>query len=84
MNRRTMKKIIGLCCATFLLSGCHIYKSYDRPESIDATGIYRDGDVTDSTGTVELELRFVGYVYVKTLQLNITAKNENNSYALAA
>ncbi len=32
----------------------------------------------------ELELRFVGYVYVKTLQLNITAKNENNSYALAA
>ena len=42
MNRRTMKKIIGLCCATFLLSGCHIYKSYDRPESIDATGIYRD------------------------------------------
>lgn len=32
----------------------------------------------------ELELRFVGYVYAKTLQLNITAKNENNSYALAA
>jgi hypothetical protein len=31
----------------------------------------------------EPELRFVGYVYVKTLQLNITAKNEN-SYALAA
>ena len=24
-----------------------------------------NGDVTDSTGTVELELRFVGYVYVK-------------------
>ena len=42
MNRRTMKKIIGLCCATFLLSGCHIYKSYDRPESIDATGNYGD------------------------------------------
>ncbi len=41
------------------------------------------GDVTDSTGIVEPELRFVGYVYVKTLQLNITAKNEN-SYALAA
>lgn len=42
------------------------------------------GDVTDSTGIVELELRFVGYVYVKTLQLNITAKNENNTFALAA
>lgn len=43
-----------------------------------------NGDVTDSTGIVELELRFVGYVYVKTLQLNITAKNENNTFALAA
>ena len=32
--------------------------------------------VTDSTGIVELELRFVGYGYVKTLQLNITAKNK--------
>ena len=34
----------------------------------------------DSTGIIELELRFVGYVYVKTLQLNITAKNENNTF----
>ncbi len=25
-----------------MLSSCHIYKSYDRPESIDANGIYRD------------------------------------------
>lgn len=39
-----MKKIIGLCCATLLLSSCHIYKSYDRPESIDANGIYRNPD----------------------------------------
>ncbi len=31
-----------MMCATALLSSCHIYKSYDRPESIDATGIYRD------------------------------------------
>jgi hypothetical protein len=29
-----------------------------------------------STGIIELELRFVGYVYVKTLQLNITAKTK--------
>lgn len=41
-EQKNNEKIIGLCCATFLLSGCHIYKSYDRPESIDATGIYRD------------------------------------------
>ena len=39
----TMKKqIIYLVCATALLSSCHIYKAYERPDSIDATGIYRD------------------------------------------
>ncbi len=39
----TMKKqIIYMVCATALLSSCHIYKAYDRPDSIDATGIYRD------------------------------------------
>lgn len=32
----------------------------------------------------ELWWRLEGYVFVKTLQLNITAKNNNNSYALAA
>lgn len=36
------KQIIGLLCATTLLSSCHIYKSYDRPENIEATGLYRD------------------------------------------
>ena len=34
--------IIGLMCLTAMMSGCHIYKSYDRPETIDASGIYRD------------------------------------------
>ena len=29
-------------CATALLSSCHIYKAYDRPEDISAEGIYRD------------------------------------------
>ena len=29
-------------CATALLSSCHIYKAYDRPEEITADGIYRD------------------------------------------
>ena len=39
----TMKKqIIYMVCATALLSSCHIYKAYERPDSIDATGIYRD------------------------------------------
>ena len=37
-----MKKIICLMCATALLSSCHIYKSYDRPEDITVEGLYRD------------------------------------------
>ena len=31
-----------MVCATALLSSCHIYKAYDRPEDITADGIYRD------------------------------------------
>ena len=34
--------IFYLMCATALLSSCHIYKAYDRPEDINADGIYRD------------------------------------------
>ena len=29
-------------CTTALLSSCHIYKSYDRPEDITTAGLYRD------------------------------------------
>ena len=36
------KQIIYTICATALLSSCHIYKSYDRPEDIDTAGLYRD------------------------------------------
>lgn len=36
------KQIITLMCATALLSSCHIYKSYDRPDDITAEGLYRD------------------------------------------
>lgn len=36
------KQIIYMMCATALLSSCHIYKAYDRPEDIDASGLYRD------------------------------------------
>lgn len=32
----TMKKqIIYMVCATALLSSCHIYKAYDRPDTIE-------------------------------------------------
>ena len=29
-------------CATALLSSCHIYKSYDRPDDISTSALYRD------------------------------------------
>lgn len=36
------KQIIYMLCTTALLSSCHIYKSYDRPEDINTAGLYRD------------------------------------------
>ena len=36
------KQILGAMCVAAMMSSCHIYKAYDRPESIDASGIYRD------------------------------------------
>ena len=34
------KQILYMLCATALLSSCHIYKSYDRPEDITTSGLY--------------------------------------------
>ena len=43
-----------MVCATALLSGCHIYKAYDRPEEISAEGIYRDPvSETDTLATAD-------------------------------
>ena len=42
-------KIITLMCATSLLSSCHIYKAYDRPEDISAEGLYRDTATVNGT-----------------------------------
>ena len=36
------KQIIGVMCVAAMMSSCHIYKAYDRPEAINASGIYRD------------------------------------------
>ena len=41
-------KIITLMCATALLSSCHIYKAYDRPEDISVEGLYRDTALMNS------------------------------------
>lgn len=36
------KQILGMMCVAAMMSSCHIYKAYDRPETISASGIYRD------------------------------------------
>lgn len=36
-------------CATALLSSCHIYKTYDRPDDIVAEGLYRDTVAVNDT-----------------------------------
>ena len=41
-------KIITLMCAAALLSSCHIYKAYDRPDDIVAEGLYRDTATVNS------------------------------------
>ena len=51
-----MKKrnIDMMMCAIALLSSCHIYKAYDRPEDISAEGIYRDPvSVTDTLAVTD-------------------------------
>lgn len=47
------KQIIGMMCVAAMMSSCHIYKAYDRPESIDAAGIYRDP--TSATDTLSAD-----------------------------
>ena len=49
-------KIITLMCASALLSSCHIYKTYDRPEDITTEGLYRDTAAVD--GILPSDRRF--------------------------
>ena len=42
------KQILPLMCAAALLSSCHIYKAYERPDDINAEGLYRDTMEVDS------------------------------------
>ena len=30
------KQIIGMMCLAAMMSSCHIYRAYDRPETIEA------------------------------------------------
>lgn len=43
------KQVIYMLCATALLSSCHIYKTYDRPEDINTAGLYRDPATENDT-----------------------------------
>ena len=48
--------IFYMMCATALFSSCHIYKAYDRPEDINADGIYRDPiSLTDTLAAEKME-----------------------------
>ncbi len=38
-----------MMCAAAMLSSCHIYKAYDRPEDISAEGLYRDTAMVNGT-----------------------------------
>lgn len=48
------KQIIYMMCATALLSSCHIYKAYDRPEDTDTSGVFRDpASATDTLAVTD-------------------------------
>ena len=50
--------IFYMMCATALFSSCHIYKAYDRPEDINADGIYRDPiSLTDTLAVTDTTKR---------------------------
>lgn len=48
-------KILTITLATALMSSCGVYKSYERPASINTEGIYGDALSGDSTGLGDIE-----------------------------
>ena len=48
-------KILTIALATALMSSCGVYKSYERPASINTEGIYGDALSGDSTGLGDIE-----------------------------
>lgn len=72
------KQIITLMCATALLSSCHIYKSYDRPEDITAAGLYRDTTAVNDTLAADTatSVTCLGGKYLPTL----SCKHSSNKH----
>lgn len=48
MNKMKIKILLYPLCMALLLSSCHIYKQYSRPE-VDTQGLYRDPVSTTDT-----------------------------------
>ena len=44
IRERDMRKLVIIClvATTALLSSCHIYKAYERPDDLTVSGLYRD------------------------------------------
>ena len=54
------KQILYMVCMVALLSSCHIYKAYDRPDTITTSGIYRDP--VSETDTLEADTTNMGNI----------------------
>ena len=52
-------KILTIALATALMSSCGVYKSYERPASVTAEGIYGDAQSGGDTGLGDIEWRQV-------------------------
>lgn len=52
------KQIIGMMCVAAMMSSCHIYKSYERPETISTSGIFRDP--ASATDTLASDTNSIG------------------------
>ena len=74
------KQIITLMCATALLSSCHIYKSYDRPEDITAAGLYRD--TTSVNDTLVADTANFGNLPWREVFTTLSCKRSSNKHLL--
>jgi len=73
-------RIITLMCAAALLSSCHIYQKYERPDDLVTEGLYRD--LSDDTSVDELNFGDVPWREVFTdpqLQALIEEALANNA-----
>ena len=77
-----MKKIICLMCATALLSSCHIYKSYDRPEDITTAGLYRDTASVNNTLAHKDRLHTKRGCFIHPLFIDYPLQNNIRRYLL--